>query len=325
MVKMNNLVSVLVPAYNHENYIQDAIKSIINQTYENIELIVIDDGSKDNTWQKIKELEEECKKRFVNVYFETKENEGTCKTLNKLISKANGDFITFLGSDDLMAPNLVQKLIDFLSKNNDYILVVCDDQLIDINSNIVGWNNKKNIIKYEDAQFKTFADFLKYNRKDVNFETDQFGEYSSFLKGNYIPNGYLIRKDILLKYVYPFTTEAPLEDYYMMLQLSKAGKFRFIDEPLYLYRIHNSNTSKNKDKMLLMTNKTLSYEEKIVNKIENKKWEDIFNNNMYNIKYKINLGCILKVYRKLNIVNKNKNYVLEVFNKPILTINKYHK
>ena len=50
------LVSVIIPAYNHENYIQEAIKSIIAQTYKNIELIILDDGSKDSTWQKIQEL-----------------------------------------------------------------------------------------------------------------------------------------------------------------------------------------------------------------------------------------------------------------------------
>ena len=53
---MNSLVSVLIPAYNHEKYVQEAIKSIINQNYENIELFVLDDGSKDNTWQKILEM-----------------------------------------------------------------------------------------------------------------------------------------------------------------------------------------------------------------------------------------------------------------------------
>ena len=58
-----SLVSVLIPAYNHENYVQDSLQSIINQTYENIELIVIDDGSSDNTWQKIKES---CKNNAKN-------------------------------------------------------------------------------------------------------------------------------------------------------------------------------------------------------------------------------------------------------------------
>ena len=72
----NPLVSVLIPAYNHEKYVQDAIKSIMEQTYQNIELIVIDDGSKDSTWQKIQDMKSECEKRFTRVHFETKQNEG---------------------------------------------------------------------------------------------------------------------------------------------------------------------------------------------------------------------------------------------------------
>ena len=55
-----SLVSVLIPAYDHEKYVQETIKSIINQTYQNIELIIVDDGSKDSTWQKIQEMREEC-------------------------------------------------------------------------------------------------------------------------------------------------------------------------------------------------------------------------------------------------------------------------
>lgn len=71
------LVSVIIPAYNHEQFIQETIGSIIAQTYENIELIVIDDGSKDSTWNKINELKETCEERFTRVHFETQENEGT--------------------------------------------------------------------------------------------------------------------------------------------------------------------------------------------------------------------------------------------------------
>ena len=52
-IKLDKLVSVIIPSYNHEKYIQEAIKSVINQTYKNIELLVMDDGSKDSTWQKI--------------------------------------------------------------------------------------------------------------------------------------------------------------------------------------------------------------------------------------------------------------------------------
>ena len=73
----NPLVTVIIPVYNHENFVQIAIKSIINQTYQNIQLIVIDDGSKDSSYQKVLELKKECEKRFPKTYFETKENEGS--------------------------------------------------------------------------------------------------------------------------------------------------------------------------------------------------------------------------------------------------------
>ena len=63
-MKDDALISVLIPAYNHENYIQDTIDSVIRQTYNNIELIILDDGSSDNTLAKIKEYESKCQKRF---------------------------------------------------------------------------------------------------------------------------------------------------------------------------------------------------------------------------------------------------------------------
>ena len=59
------LVSVIIPAYNHEKYVQETISSIIKQTYQNLELIVIDDGSTDNTWQEINNLKGICEKRFI--------------------------------------------------------------------------------------------------------------------------------------------------------------------------------------------------------------------------------------------------------------------
>lgn len=62
---IEKLISVLVPAYNHEQYIQETIRSVIGQSYKNIELIILDDGSSDKTLEKIKELESECNERFV--------------------------------------------------------------------------------------------------------------------------------------------------------------------------------------------------------------------------------------------------------------------
>lgn len=260
-----NFVSVLIPAYNHENYVQDTIKSIINQTYQNIELIIIDDGSKDSTWQRILEMKEECEKRFVRTYFETKENEGTCKTLNKLLSLARGEYVYIIASDDTTKPLAIEKQVAFLSKNPDYALVVGNNEIIDSESNRCFWDKKQNLTYNNNARFKTFASYLQHLIK-FDFRSDKFGRYDMCCIGNHIPNGYLIRKSILKKTGY-FTPEAPLEDWWLMLQISKYEKMKYIDEILFSYRCHSSNTVKQKEKMQDYTNKTWEYEEKTLEKI----------------------------------------------------------
>ena len=100
----DDLISVIVPAYNHEKYIEECIRSIMAQTYQNIELLVIDDGSKDGTFEILKALKPECEKRFVRVVFETQENQGTRVTLNRLIDLAQGQYLYTIASDDMAKP-----------------------------------------------------------------------------------------------------------------------------------------------------------------------------------------------------------------------------
>lgn len=270
-----SLVSVIIPAYNHENYVQECINSIIEQTYENIELIIIDDGSKDSTWQKIQEMEDVCKKRFVRVHFETKENEGTCKTLNKLISLAKGEYVYLIASDDKAKPCAVEKEICFLQNNPDYVLVVGDNEFINGNSLRIGWDKQHNSVDLADAEYKSFGEALQKGHKDVDFSSSQFGLYETFVTGNYVPNGYLIRKNALDK-IGKFTPEAPLEDWWLHLQLSKIGKYKYIDEILFSYRWHDNNTVKRKDYMNTIFYKTQLYEQKLVESLKDTKWQQIF-------------------------------------------------
>lgn len=249
------LVSVLIPAYNHEQYVQLTIRSIIEQTYQNIELIVIDDGSKDSTWEKINELKSECEKRFCRVDFSTQENSGTCITLNRLIEKARGEYIYLIASDDLSMPEAIQKEFEFLSNHDDYALAVGDNYIIDEYGNRVALDNKmKNVPLDAKDSFQTFAAFLEHcNKIDLNSEL--FGTFNSLWKSNHIPNGYLIRKSIF-RIIGGFTPNAPLEDYYLMLKLSKVSKLKFINQPLFYYRRHSGCTSKKRLHMLEMTIKT---------------------------------------------------------------------
>lgn len=318
---IDNLVSVIIPAYNHEKYVQETIKSIISQTYQNIELIIVDDGSKDKTWQKIQELKEECEKRFVRIHFETKANEGTCKTLNRLIDLAHGEYIYLIASDDLAKPDAIKFEVEFLSQNSQYALCVGDNEIIDSDSNICFWDNKQNIIYDENnATYKTFGEYLQKTRKTVNFLADDFGTYSSLYQGNYIPNGYLIRKQVFDNI--RFTPEAPLEDFYLMLQISKKYKMKYLNKILFSYRWHNSNTIKQTEKMHNYTLKTIDYEEKILKTLKNNTIpKDVLVIKKYGILYKkIGIPFVfeIKKYKKW----EEKLIIIKLLNIPIF---KYRK
>lgn len=319
MSNKNPLVSVVVPSYNHENYVQECINSIIDQTYKNIELIIIDDGSKDNTWQKIQEMKSVCEQRFIRTHFETKENEGTCKTLNKLISLANGEYVYLIASDDKAKPCAVEKEICFLQNNPDYVLAVGDNEFINGNSLRIGWDKHHNSVNLKEAKYKSFGEALQ---KGINFHSSRFGLYETFVTRNYIPNGYLIRKSAL-EQIGKFTSEAPLEDWWMHLQLSKIGKYKYIDEILFSYRWHDNNTAKRKNYMNTISYKTQLYEQKLVTLLEDKKWQQIFEKNTNIIKVKFNILNFIKFY-SLKKIDK-KQHILEILGyKIILKTKKFY-
>lgn len=264
---MEKLVSVLIPAYNHEKYVQETIKSIINQTYKNIELIVVNDGSKDSTWEKIQEMKEECEKRFNRVYFETKENEGTTLTLNRLLDIAKGDYIYIIASDDLAKENAITKEVGFLEKNKGYALCVGDNEFIDSDGKKCFWDADENIVYDKDkAKYLTFGDYLQQSRK-FNFNTKEFGTYNRIHKVNHVPNGYTIIKEVFDNL--RFTKEAPLEDYFLMFQISKRYKMKFLNEILFSYRWHQTNTVKNTAKMKEYSKKTREYEANLLESLPN--------------------------------------------------------
>jgi len=303
------LVSVLMPAYNHEKYVQESINSVVAQTYKNIELIVIDDGSKDNTWQKIQEMKTKCEERFVRVHVETKPNEGLCTTLNRLISLAKGDFIYLLASDDNPKPHAIETEVNFMQNNPDYVLVVGDNEFINSNSQRIGWDKHHNSVELSEAVYKTFGQALQNHNKDIDFNSSRFGLYETFVTRNYIPNGFLIPIDAMKK-VGGYTKEAPLEDWYLHMQLSKIGKYKYIDDVLLSYRWHDNNTVKNKEYMLKISTDTQKYEEKVVKNLDDKKWYEIYMQQICQIKMKFNLFNVIKYYSLKNI--DNKQYIIEL-------------
>ena len=106
------LVTAVIPVYNHEKYVAESIRSIIQQTYRNIELIVINDGSKDRSHEVVLGLTEECKRRFVRFEYINRENRGLSATLDQALGMAKGN--TFPGLPRMMS--LSQKKSGFWSR-----------------------------------------------------------------------------------------------------------------------------------------------------------------------------------------------------------------
>lgn len=114
------LVSVVLPAYNAGNYVLEAVNSILNQTFVNIELIVVDDCSTDDTLQKLQSLDDNRIKIILQ-----KENKGYPWAMNEAIALARGKYIARMDADDISHPQRIEKQISFLESNPDFPLVSC--------------------------------------------------------------------------------------------------------------------------------------------------------------------------------------------------------
>ncbi len=125
---MNELVSVIMPSYNTADYIADSIKSVISQTYQNWELIIVDDCSTDNTDDIVSYFSDNRIK-----YMKNKKNMGAAATRNRALREAKGEWIAFLDSDDLWLPNKLEKQINFM-KSNGYVFSYHNYEKIDENN-----------------------------------------------------------------------------------------------------------------------------------------------------------------------------------------------
>ena len=112
------LVSVVIPAYNSRRFIEEAIQSSACQTYKNMEIIVVDDKSNDDTYKVVKEISE--KDQRIHLLY-NKKNEGPAFTRNKALKFAKGRYIAFLDSDDFWLPEKIEKQIQFM-ENSDAVL-----------------------------------------------------------------------------------------------------------------------------------------------------------------------------------------------------------
>ena len=321
------LVSVAIPAYNHEAYVRQAITSVINQTYQRLELIIIDDGSQDNTWSVIQDMREVCESRFERFIMQTQQNQGSCNTCTSLLSLCNGEYVALIASDDMYTPVAIERMVKTLEYATDAVLVVGINTIMDSDGRQAYWDAEHNIVyDKKQAAYTSFSDSIHKNSPPL--DAADWGTYSALIKGNHIPNGYLIRRAALTDIV-PFTPEAPLEDWWLMMQLSKKGRFINIDEPTFMYRWHSSNTMHQKEKIQKYGSLTLEWEEHSLRQSNDAKHWEIFKQAYTSLKVYLNLG-IIKFFRR-RIGKLERLMIFQIGSKEIILsrrlkkINRKHK
>ncbi len=187
MTNNSPLVSVLMPVYNGIETIDFAIKSLLLQTYENWELIIVNDGSTDGTKSYLDHLML-TDSRFKVIHLA--KNRGRGYARNKCLDNAAGEFVAFLDSDDIYLPNKLQKQVEFLERNKEISLIGCGVGILDGLSqiNYVRGNKNQNYLHVNhqnlnfvapSVMFKRFLDpNLRYNDKlDIMEDVDFFNRY----------------------------------------------------------------------------------------------------------------------------------------------------
>ena len=225
---MNNspLVSVLIPCYNHEQYVEQSLNSVFNQTYENIELIVIDDGSRDNSVAVVKKMQ--GKYNFTLV---TQKNMGVCKTLNKAVSLSKGKYIALLASDDYWDLSKIEKQVNRLESNPNSEF--CFTQAIEFDEN--GIKNDKIFPK------------RPLTGKVLN---------QVFIR-QHVPAGSMMFSRTLYDTLGGFDENLKEEDWDFVIRSAAHTEFSAVSEPLFYYRSHETNIMKTRKRREIFRQKAL--------------------------------------------------------------------
>ena len=204
-------VSVLMPVYNHEAFVGQAIESILNQTFSDFELVIVDDGSKDGSAGVIRAYQQRDERiRF----YQFPHNLGEARARNRTVSESSGDYITFLDADDQCLPERLEKQLEFLRSNPGIGAVGTAGFLVDVN--------------------------LKHLAVDKSPAHPALIAFSPFIGGEmFINASVMLRREFVLavgEYDPSMRYGADSDFFLRVMGLTRCAN---IQEPLYVYRRHN--------------------------------------------------------------------------------------
>lgn len=226
---MHPIVSVAIPAYNHARYIAACLQSVVSQTYPNLELVIIDDGSSDGTVAVITDFLNQHANRFKRVIFETQNNQGVSTTSNKAIALCTGEWVHLLGSDDVLYPNKIMRQFQAIQ----------------------AWDEPSLALVYTDADYIDENNIalakIQKNRPQAGLS---YSAYRQLFLQNPITNPTIALKRSAFLAIGGFDSSLKLEDWDCWLRLSINHSIARVPEVLASYRYHPHNTSRNQHLML---------------------------------------------------------------------------
>jgi glycosyltransferase involved in cell wall biosynthesis len=212
------LVSIVLPVFNGEKYLKESLDSVIAQSYQNWELVIINDGSTDGTENLILNYKDERIK-----YFPNDGNKGIIFSLNRGLRESKGEYIARLDSDDIALPFRIEKQVDFMSGNPDYTLCGTYFKTIDSKGKLL---------------------------KNVAFPSNNRDAQSYLLLHNCFCHSAIMMRSHIAKDLQYDEKFQICEDYDLWYRISRLGKILNLPEYATLYRVHDNNMSTRKSEIM---------------------------------------------------------------------------
>ncbi len=286
----SSLISVCIINFNQGKYFDDCLNSYIFQTYKNLELIIIDDCSTDNSVQIISDLLNTHK---LNANFIiNKKNKGVCKNINEAIKHSKGKYLSIVASDDFYGKNRYENLINKARNTPDEYKVF--------------FSNCATVTEQKELISKNFINTIK-----PNFTTIPDGDiYIELIKGNFIPAIAMLIKMEVFDDVGLFDESLQLEDYDMWLRIARKYKFKYVDDDEVFYRQVNNSHIRTLQKKASNVKETFYFFSKHIMQ------KDIYHR-------KLIMGKLKELRRAYYEMNKNKDLKFELYYQKIKMMYKF--
>lgn len=233
-VRNGKLLSIIIPSYNHEAYIGEAIQSALDQTYQNLELIIVDDGSKDNSLSVIRQVDDS------RIHVITQENQGAHNAINRGLSESKGEYIAILNSDDVFEKDRFAIMINELEKNKEIEFMCSYIRVIDSKGKDLGvkqgWKNMEPwVVPHKELSFAATENF-KLNLIMSNFTSTT--------------SNFLFTRNLYEK-IGGMRNLRFAHDWDFALRAAEVTDCKIIEKPLLKYRVHETNTISSNRKWML--------------------------------------------------------------------------